>query len=799
MSNGLTNRKIATQLTVAMSTVKWYVRQIYNKLGVENRSEAITYARQLKLLPEKKSSSSSLIRVPLQPTPFIGRKNELEELATLLADPTIRLITILGPGGMGKTRLSIEVAREQGDRFTDGIYFVSLAALDDAQLIGTAVAQAINFSFRTQEQQNKQLLAHLRDQKILLLLDNFEHLLEGVPFIADVLNIAPNVRILTTSRERLQLRAETIYTMDSMFVPEMISKEGVRIVESNDALQLFVTCAQRTQPQFEMTADNVDAVIAICQLVAGLPLGIELAAAWAGLLTPAEIGAEIKSNLDFLASHLQDMPDRQQSIRSVFESSWRHLTEMEQDVFQRLSVFRGGFTRQAAESVTGATLQILMALVNKSLVKPDYSGRYHLHELLRQYGREKLQEAGETEQTKDRHLAFFLKMAQEVDPYLWRSEQVTWINLLEIEHDNLRTALAWSRAAAGQAESGLLLAGSLAKFWALRGYLEEGCEHLSAALSTPEALDRTAVRAKALNVIAGLAYLQGGYPETRQLLEESISIYRELDPVGRQGLADALITLGDVETEVGEYAKASSLMKEGLGIMRELNDTRGIGRALWQLGACFIRPGDYEQATQYFEASLPLLRQVGDRMLTATALSGLAEIALRQGEYERATNLEEESLAMRREINAPWGIAVSLGNFAWIALCQDDLQQAATLLVESLSLRREIGDRGGIAWCLEKLAEVALIRGQQKSTSPGDEEFRRAARLFGAAQALRAPVNSTLDLVDRPEYERQVASVRAQFDEETFTAVWAEGQGMTLERVIEYALEAMAELPQTDF
>ena len=778
------------------------VEALDEEIGVEPSPETkslfqrISAGQDLPELQINDKKPSSEVKLPLQPNPFIGRKNELKELAALLTDPTIRLVNILGPGGIGKTRLAIEAARAQSDAFVDGVYFVSLAALDDPNLIATPIANAINFSFFMQDQrdnagknpQNQQLLAYLGDKQMMLILDNLEHLLEGLPLITDMLQFASDVKILTTSRQRLGLRGETVYMVGNMLVPERISRETSVDVEDYDALQLFANCAQRAQPRFDLTSDNLNDVISICQLVDGLPLGIELGAAWVGLLAPQEIAAEIKISLDFLSSHYHDMPDRQQSIRSVFESSWSRLIEIEQEVFQRLSVFRGGFTRPAAESVTGATVQLLMALVNKSLIQPDYTGRYHIHELLRQFGSEKLREAGETERTRDRHLEFFLTVTEESEPYLWGSEQVAWLNQLELEHDNLRAALEWGRTAEGKADLGLLLAGSLEYFWSARGYFTEGREHLSAALSRPEALKRTAARAKALHAAGHLAYIQSDYPATLPLLEESISICRDLGPTGRQGLANALITLGDMETEVGDYATASSLMKEALGIMRELNDQRGIARALWQLGQCAVRPGDFEQAVQYFERALPLLRQIGDKSHTAIALSGLAEVAVRRGDYERASILEEESLALRREIDETWGIAISLANIAWIALRQNDLRQAVALLAESITLRHEIGDRGGTAWCLEKFAEIALTIGQRESTLQREEDFQRAARLYGAAEALRAPVNSTIDLVDQPEYERQVAIIRAQLDEGTFTSAWAEGQAMTLEQTINYAL-----------
>ncbi len=726
----------------------------------------------------------------------IGRKNDLNELSALLSNPAIRLVNIQGPGGIGKTRLAIEAAGGQSEVFADGVYFVSLAALADPHLLATAMAKAINFSIQGQSQQNKreksyqdkQLLAYLRNKNIMLVLDNIEHLLDGLPLLTGLLQIAPSLKIMTTSRERLGLLGETVYPLGSMSVPEKLAGGASVNIEDHEALQLFVTCAERSQPRFELNAENVNEIITICQLVDGLPLGIELAAAWMGLLTPGEIAAEIKSNLDFLSSHYHDLPERQQSIRSVFESSWSRLTKVEQGVYQQLSVFRGGFSRRAAESVTGAKLPILMALVNKSLVQPDYTGRYHIHELLRQYGSEKLSESGEKEGTIDRHFEFFLKLAVEAEPQVSGPEQVRWLGQLELELDNLRAAMEWGRTAKGKAESGLLLTGSLVTFWSSRGYHDEGREHLSAALSRPGASARTAARAKALSHAGLLAYIQSDYPKTRLLLEESLSIYRELGPCGRLGLANALITLGDMKTEVGEYRAAASMMKEALVIMRELEDVAGISRALWQLGQCAVRPGDYEEAVKYFEQALPLLRQLGDTLHVAITLSGLAEVEVRQGEYERAIVLEEESLALRREIGEPWGMAVSLGNFAWIALRQDDLPRAMGLLSESLTLRGEFGDRGGVAWCLEKMAEIALIRGQRASDPRRQEDFRRAARLFGAAEALRAPVNSKIDQVDQPEYERQLTLVRDHLDKTTFAAGWGEGQAMTLRQAVDYAL-----------
>jgi tetratricopeptide (TPR) repeat protein len=360
--------------------------------------------------------------------------------------------------------------------------------------------------------------------------------------------------------------------------------------------------------------------------------------------------------------------------------------------------------------------------------------------------------------------------------------------MFEIEHDNLRSALEWCQTADSAAQLGLKLASSLENFWDMRGYFQEGRKYLSAALTSPGAFERTEARAKALHAEAHLAYLQGDYPLVQERLEESLSIYRELGSAGKRGVATVLITLGDMQTEIGEYKSASNLMKEALEIMRELNDKKGISRALWQLGACIVRLGDYEQATIYFEEALLLLRQIGDNSNTTIAISGLAEIAIRQGDLTRAMLLERESIAMRQEIGEPWGIAVSLGNFAWISLLKGDLEQAVNTLNESLTLRRDIGDRGGCSWCMEKLAGIALIIGQQKASPIAEQDYQRAARLFGAAEAMREPVDSKMDLVDLAEYEQQVDLIREYLGESGFTNAWDEGRRMSTAQAIEYAL-----------
>ena len=472
------------------------------------------------------------------------------------------------------------------------------------------------------------------------------------------------------------------------------------------------------------------------------------------------------------------------------------MSDEERHLFERLAIFSGGGTIEAIESIckneiTGNISNLLSALVHKNLMiaqeRSDGEIHFGMLETIRQFNQDRLKNQDQLEFYSKLHAEYFIQLAQKAEPKLSGQEQVRWLDILDVEHDNLRSALDWCLTAEGTAELSLNLAGSLEYFWTTRGYLSEGRRYLELVLSRPSASNRTLARARALHTAGHLAYLQSAYPKTRLLLEEGLSIYRELGISNQQALANTLITLGDMETELANYDTAFELMNEALDIMRELNDIRGIARALWQLGGCAVRHGKYDQATQYFREALPYLRIIGDRGQTAIALSGLAEVAIRQGDFKQAAILEKESIAMRREIGEPWGIAVSLGNFAWISLLRGDLYQAVSLLHESLTLRQEIGDRGGIAWCLERLAEIALITGQSKSSSYSKKDIQQAAILLGAAEAMREPVDSKIDEVDLSEYRRQMEIIREQLDETAFTKAWTKGRGMSLKQAIEYA------------
>ena len=800
LSDGLSNREIAERLYLSIDTIKWYNKQVFIKLGVNNRTQAAKKVAEIKLLESKQiypalGKEHVASNLPAQISTYVGRKKEIREIKELLKEN--RLVLLTGAGGSGKTRLALQVAEELQVTYPDGIWLVELANIREASLVIPTIATALGIAEKLNTDLIEVVKQNLNHKHLLLLIDNLEHLLDSAPLISELLAAAPHLSVLGTSRERLHIYGEQEYPVHPLSLPDLDKKLSSDELINNESITLFIKRARAVNPNLSLDEDALQHLARICVRLDGLPLAIELCAPMVKIFHLNVIADRIDNNLDSIPEGPRDLPARQQTLIKTLHWSRDLLSEDEKRLFERLAIFSGGGTLDAieaicADGISGDIGNLISALVNKNLLlaQERLDGEIHfgMLETIRQFNQNHLEKDNQLEPLSRLHAEYYTHLAQKTAPKLSAADQVRWLDMLEVENDNLRAALNWCQTANGTAELGLNLAGSLELFWAIRGYFQEGRERLSAALSRPSAIEHTESRAKALHAEAHLAYMQGDYPLVRERLEESLSIYRGLGSAGKHGTATVLITLGDKHTEVGEYVSASILMKEALEIMRELQDMKGVARALWQLGACEVRPGNYIQARQYFEEALPLLRQIGDSSNTAIALSGLAEIAIRQGNYEHAAILEKESLAMRKEMDEPWGIGVSLGNFAWIALRQDDLEDAEKLLRESLIFRREIEDRGGCAWCLEKLAAVSLITGQRELSKKSKKHFHRAAKLFGAAEAIRAPVDSTMDLVDIPEYERQVDTIRSHLDENMFTFVWDEGHSLTMEQAVDFAL-----------
>jgi len=733
--------------------------------------------------------------LPIPLSSFIGRQSEIREIRQNLLSN--RLVTLTGPGGCGKTRLALKVAQELTDAFDQRVWFVELASVGDAALVPQTIAATLS----VREQAGRVLMDILVDTLSahpgLLVIDNCEHLILACAQVAEsLLKKCPDLKILATSREGLGITGEVSWTVPSLSLPDqkpwtnpVSAREAMQSYQESESVQLFVTRADAISPGFELTPETGSWVAEICRRLDGMPLAIELAAARVRTISVQQIAQRLDDRFHLLTSGSRTAPLRHQTLAATLDWSYALLSDLEQKVLQGLSIFAGGGTLDAIESVCvsrhvepAEVLDTLSRLVDKSVVTVDRpergETRYHLLETIRQYAREKLADAGGTDESKDRHLDYFLKWSENAEPHLTSPEQVEWLDRYEAEHDNLRAALEWCNANPGKALLGLRLAAACGRFWRLHGYISEGRRHLSAALSEQSAQDRTITRARALTLLANHAYLQSDYPAMRPIAEEALSVWRELGEEGKAGAAYTLDLLGELATEEGDYDSAPVFFQEALEIYKEINNLRGIGQMHMQFGWAAMRTGDYSKAQSHLEEFHNLAKQVGDKSGLAYAFSGLGEVAVRQGQFERAVSLLEQGLVLNRERGDKWGTGTLLGSLGWVALRQHDFKKMREILGESLSVRMEISDKGGIAWCLEKLAEAKKDQAQ----------FEEAAKIFGQAEALRAPIGSVIDPADRADYSRIISGLQSALGMDAFAALWAEGAAMPIDGVIELAL-----------
>jgi predicted ATPase/DNA-binding SARP family transcriptional activator len=772
-------------------------------------------------LPLRVRETQNLQNFPAQTRSLIGRETELAELGALLENPACRLITIAGPGGIGKTRLALAAAAEQAEAFAHGAAFVPLQTLSSAAFMAPAILAGLNVGLQGQRDPNDQVLAYLRQKELLLVLDNFEQLLTpdqgedegGAALLIDILHHAPGVTLLVTSRERLALPGEWLFDVPGLSCPPAESAEGM---EGYSAVQLFVQRARQVRRQFVLDGE-ARAAARICRLVEGLPLAIELAAAALYGRSCTAIGDAIETSLAALAAGLRAVPERHRSMWATFEHSWRLLSEEERQVFARLSVFCGGFQEDAAIQVAHATPELLVALLDKSLLRWDGAARYDMHELVRQYAGEKLEQVGEATDIRNRHVACFLELAQAAEPELRRPEQVMWLARLEAEHDNLRAALR-STIDSLQVEVGLRLAGSLGWFWYVHDHFKEGRAWLAELLKLAASHGATAsARVKALNAAGALAYKQGDSAQAKALLDASLTLAREVQDNG--GSAWSLHIHALLAYTQGDYAQSLVLSEQSLRLYRELGDSWGIAASLLNLGNVMRAQGHYEQATAHYDESLTVWQEAGDKRGMAFALNYQGLLAEHQGHYDQASALFEKSLLLFRELRETWGIAWLHLQLGQVARHQGDYRKAAVLLEESLALFRKLGDNLNNALALIALGNIAFEQGDYGRTiALGEESLRlcqeldikqgiaaaleelaavagvqrqpeRAAQLFGAAMALRERIGATLPPNERPVYDRRLIAAQTQLDGATWAAAMAAGRAMTLEQAIAYASE----------
>lgn len=774
--------------------------------------------------------------LPAQLTSLIGRTQEVAAVCALMRRPEVRLLTLTGIGGVGKTRLGLQIATELLNDFADGVCFVSLASINDPHLVTSAISHTLGLREAGNWEMSERLQTHLREKHLLVLVDNFEQVVAAAPQLSELLAVCPGLKILVTSRAVLHVRGEYVFEVAPLALPDLR-----RIVESEALLQyaavaLFLQRAQAIKPDFQMTADNASAIAKICVRLDGLPLAIELAAARITLLPPQALLNRLVHRFEVLTSGARDVPARHQTLQNTIEWSYHLLDAQEQRLLQRLSIFVGGCTLSAIEAVcatpengTTSVLDVVASLIDKSLLQQTgqegEEPRLQLLETVREYGLERLKEGGEMEITRQAYTTYYLGLAEKAELYLSGAEQESWLEQLEREHDNLREVLSWliEQAMGGEAQLALRLGVALRQFWMVRGHLNEGQTFLERALTASEGCVTT-LRAKVLKALGRLTTLQGNFGQAEALYVEGLALFRELGDT--QGIVESLGMLGYIAMARSNYAAARVLAEEALILSRAEDYTRGIAFSLGTLGSLAFDQGEYVMAHSLGEESLALYRDIGDAWNIAGSLWFLALVTFSQGDPVRARSLGEESLELYTKIGDKRGIAYASVILGYVACLQSEYDTAILPLSESLVLYREVGDLRGTVWglyglgwvafgqsnyasararfeeclrillqkldyrymlfiasALEGLAQVVTVWGL-KETVTAQEQLSWAARLWGVAESLRKTIGAPMLPIARIIYDQIVAAARAYMGEEALATAWDEGRTMSLDQVL---------------
>jgi predicted ATPase len=734
--------------------------------------------------------------LPLQRTGFVGREKEVAAAKELLLRQDVRLLTVTGPGGIGKTRLAVQVASGLVERFPGGTHFVPLSPVSDASLIASLIVQTLGIREARGQPPLEILKQNLQDSlraPMLLLLDNFEHLVGAAPTVAELLAMGPHLKILVTSRAALHVYGEHEFPVPPLALPDSRSLPPIEVLSQYPAVALFVQRAVAAKPDFELTRENAPAVTEICNRLDGLPLAIELAAARIKVLSPSSMRTRLASRLQLLTGGARDLPQRQQTLRAAIDWSYDLLSAAEQKLFRRLSVFVGGCNLEGVEAVcdTKGDLDLdlldgMASMVDKSLVQQVEQGkgesRFVMLETIREYALEKLEASGEEALTKRAHAAYCLVLAEEETRKLSGAEGADWLERFAIEHDNFRAGLEWLTET-GDAEWGLRLGAALFRFWEMREYLAEGRGRLGKLLKLAGAAAPTKARERALFAAGVLAGEQGDYASADALIRESLDIARQLRD--KQGAAVSLNALAVNARDRGDVPVARSLFEESLVLWRELGDQKAVARSLSNLANIVKLQGDNARARSLYAACLSIFRGLGDRTGVAWSMNYQGDVARDQGDSAAARTLYEQSLAIFRELGDRWGIAGTLADLGSLAREQRNYPAAHSLYRESIKLFQELDHKRGIARLLECFACSAADR----------FEAERSLRLAGAAAALRQNIGAPLTPAEQAKLEASLDRARKASTNTAGATAWLEGWAMSVEKAIEEVLMPEAASP----
>jgi predicted ATPase/DNA-binding XRE family transcriptional regulator len=785
--NGISDLERGARLVPRLETV----RLVADGLALGDADRAALLAAARPTLMQHSSTASHAPRLVSMPAPLthlIGRDMDVAALRANLLDGAVRLLTLTGAGGVGKTRLAVAVAGGLHDAFPDGVVFVDLSPLADPDLVAPTIAAVLGTPEITGQQIIQTIVAFLAPKRLLLILDNCERVLGAAPDLIAMLAAGSGVTILATSREPFHLQGECEFPVLPLLLPDAEQLPELPILTKIPAVTLFLERASARQPGFALSEENAPAIAAICQRLDGLPLAIELAAARIKSLPPQALLARLDRRLPMLTRGGSDLPPRQRSMRDAIAWSEELLSPQEQALYRRIAVFAGGFTLAAAEAVANpqgdiAILDGIAGLVERSLLRhwpgTDGEPRYVMLETIREYGGERLAASGEEEAVGARHAAYYLAVVEQATPHLWSHDQLVWLDRLEVEHDNLRAALTWSQTHAMGPETVARLALTLAWVWYLHGRMTEGrawLESLLGAGAEPGGLSPSA-RARTLIGAGFLAYGKGELAQAVAFLEEGLGLART---VGEHAtVVRALMFLGFTLRDRGEYERAARLFEESLDLSRAIDDGWGIGFSLFLMSTGANQLGDHELEATFAEASLPFMRQQGERLSLAYTLLAVGRVSVMRGDFDRAAALFEESLGLSRDLGNRRGIGYALGELSILARRQGDYARAATHASASLVPWQQLGNTVGMTEGLEELAVIAIAQG----------DAARGARLAGAAASLRETGGMPLAPRFRAELEGGLTPARIALGEAGFAAAWAAGRAATLDQVIAEARE----------